>query len=80
MVLLGGAAITIAFSFLFGMRNARAQGLMIGGLALTIGIVLLSIIALEHPFGGISPVDPEAFQQVEKIFDVWTQPLGGRSR
>jgi len=80
MVLLGGAAITIAFSFLFGMRNARAQGLMIGGLALTIGIVLLSIIALEHPFAGIIPVDPEAFQQVEKIFDVWTQSRGGRSQ
>jgi hypothetical protein len=79
-VLFGGAAITIAFSFFFGLQNARAQGLMVAGLTLTIGIVLLSIIALEHPFAGISPVDPGAFQQVEKIFDVWSQAGAGRNR
>lgn len=68
-VLVGAGAVTIAFSFLFGTPNARAQGLMTGALALTIGIVLLSILALEHPFAGITRVDPEAFEQVRRILD-----------
>jgi hypothetical protein len=76
-VLLGGGAITIAFSFLFGMPNARAQALMTAGLALTIGGVLLSILALQKPFAGITRVDPEAFQQVDRILERWRE-AGGR--
>jgi hypothetical protein len=67
-VLLGAGAITISFSFFFGTHNARAQGFMSAALALTIGIVLLSILALEHPFEGITRVGPEAFEQVQEIF------------
>jgi Protein of unknown function (DUF4239) len=78
-VLLGGGAVTIGFTFLFGTRNARAQGLMTAGLALTIGVVLLSIVALEHPFAGITRVDPKAFHQVEEILGVWNGPGGGRN-
>lgn len=74
-VLLAGGAVTIGFTFFFGTRNPRAQGLMTAGLALTIGAVLLSILALEHPFAGISRVDPEAFHQVEKIIGAWNGPL-----
>ena len=66
-VLLVGGVVTIGFTFLFGTPNARAQGLMTAGLALTIGVVLLSIVALVHPFAGITRVDPQAFYQVEKI-------------
>ena len=69
-VLLGAGAVTIGFSFLFGTRNPRAQGLMTGALALTIGIVLLSILALEHPFKGITRVEPEAFEQVRGILEL----------
>ena len=72
-VLLGAGAVTIAFSFLFGTPNARAQGLMTAALAVTIGIVLLSILALEHPFAGISRIAPEAFEQVQGIFEQVTQ-------
>ena len=68
-VLLAGGAITIGFSFMFGMRNARAQAFMTAGLALTIGVVLLSIVALEKPFAGITRVDPRAFQHVEQILE-----------
>ena len=68
-VLLGAGAVTIAFSFFFGTPNRRAQGLMTGALALTIGMVLLSILALEHPFSGMTRVDPEALEQVEEIIE-----------
>jgi hypothetical protein len=59
---------------------ARAQGLMTAGLAVTIGVVLLSILALEDPFAGITHVEPEAFEQLQEILDVWSQPGAGRRR
>jgi hypothetical protein len=74
-VLLGAGAVTIAFSFLFGTHNAWAQGLMTGALAFTIGIVLLSVLALEQPFAGITRIEPDAFQQVQRIL---TQARTGR--
>ena len=76
-VLLCGGAITIGFSFLFGTPSARAQALMTAGLALTIGVVLLAIFALEHPFAGITRVDPEAFKQVDRILELWRHSGGG---
>jgi hypothetical protein len=79
-VLLAAGAVTIGFSFFFGTRNARAQGLMIAGLSVTIGVVLFSIFALEHPFAGITRVEPDAFHQLEEILDVWSQPGTGRGR
>ena len=76
-MLLGGGAITICFSFLFGMRNVRAQAFMTGGLTLTISVALLSILALQKPFAGISRVGPEAFHQVDRILEQLRQPGGG---
>jgi Protein of unknown function (DUF4239) len=78
-VLLGAGAVTIGFSFLFGTRHAAAQAVMTGALALTIGVVLLSILALEHPFAGITRVDPEAFEQVREILGGVSQPEAGTS-
>ena len=78
-VLLGAGAVTIVFSFLFGTRNPRAQGAMTGALALTIGIVLLAILALQHPFRGITRVAPEAFEQVQGIFEALGRPAAARS-
>ncbi|MGH7584695.1 MAG: DUF4239 domain-containing protein [Gemmatimonadales bacterium] len=66
--LIGGGIVTIAFSFLFGTRSARAQAAMTVGLSLVIGLMLLAILALEDPFAGITRVHPEAFRQVGEIF------------
>jgi len=68
-VLLGAGAVTIGFSFLFGTRNTRAQAVMSASLALTIGIVLVSILALEHPFAGMTRVNPEPFHQALRIMN-----------
>jgi len=76
-VLIGGGAVTIGFSFLFGTRNAWAQALMTAGLALTIGVVLLAILALEQPFAGITRIEPRAFHQVETIIESWGRRGGG---
>ena len=80
VALLGAGGITIGFSFLFGTRSATAHVLMTSALAMTIALVLVSILALEEPFAGITRVDPDAFDQVAKIFDVWSRSGVGQSR
>ena len=67
-VLLGSGAITIGFSYLFGTKNTVAQVLMTAGLALTIALVFLSILALQEPFAGIARIQPDAFNQLENTF------------
>lgn len=67
MVLLVAGAITIGFSFLFGTENAPIHMVMIAGLTITIGLLLLSIVALEHPYTGLTRVGPEAFEQALRI-------------
>jgi hypothetical protein len=71
-VLLGAGAVTIAFSFLFAAPSRWAQGVMTGAVAVTIGVVLLAILSLQHPFAGITRVEPGAFEQVLAI-------IGGRA-
>jgi Protein of unknown function (DUF4239) len=73
VALLGAGGITIGFSFLFGTRSATAQVLMTSALAMTIALVLVSILALEEPFAGITRVDPDAFEQVAEIFEIWSR-------
>ncbi len=73
VALLGAGVITIGFSFLFGTKSTTAHVLMTSGLAMTIGLVLISILALEEPFAGLTRVDPEAFEQVADIFDNWSR-------
>ena len=73
IALLGAGGITIGFSFLFGTRSATAHVLMTSALAMTIALVLVSILALDEPFAGITRVDPDAFDQVADIFDVWSR-------
>jgi hypothetical protein len=41
---------------------------MTAGLAMTIALVLLSIVAMEQPFAGITRVEPHSFDQVMDIF------------
>lgn len=77
-VLVGGGVITIGFSFLFGAPNARAQAIMTAGLSLTIGVVLMSIVALQDPFAGVTRVDPEPFHQVDRILERWHHAAGGQ--
>jgi hypothetical protein len=57
LVLLGGACVTIGFTFFFGSRNVRIQALMTGALAVLIFAGLLIIVAIDHPFTGAVSVD-----------------------
>jgi uncharacterized protein DUF4239 len=72
-VLIGAGLITIGFSFLFGTKNAMAQVVMTAGLAMTIALVMLSIVALERPFAGITRIQPAAFIHIMGTFDWLSQ-------
>lgn len=72
LVLLGGALVTIGFTYFFGTENLRAQMLMTGALSLLIFSGLLIIIAIDRPFAGTVRIEPEALALVLMDF-------GGRS-
>jgi hypothetical protein len=63
-VLIAGAALTIGFSYLFGIRNAIAHTVITIFLAASIGLGLFLIAALEGPFSGSLRLPPEAFTAV----------------
>jgi hypothetical protein len=68
VALVGTGAITIAFSFLFGTPNATAQIIMSSGLAFTIALVMVAVVALGQPFAGITRVGHQPFDQLEGMF------------
>jgi len=64
LVLLGGAAITIGFTFFLGTENLGAQVLMTALLALLIFSELLIIVAIDRPFSGAVKLGPNALAAV----------------
>lgn len=67
-VLLGGAALTIGFTFFFGTESLRAQAVMTAALSLMIFSGLLIIVAIDWPFAGTVKVGPEALVIVKADF------------
>lgn len=70
-VLLAGAVITVAFTYLFGFDQTLMQQLMIGALSLLIGLVLFLTLALDYPFRGGISVGPDAFRSLLETFRVF---------
>jgi high-affinity Fe2+/Pb2+ permease len=64
VVLLGGALVTVGFTFFFGAEHVRAQSAMTGILTLLIFSGLFIIVAIDHPFAGSVKVAPEALVAV----------------
>jgi Protein of unknown function (DUF4239) len=69
VVLVIGAIVTIAFTYLFGFDQTIMQELMIGGLSFLIGLVLFLIVALDFPFRGSIAVTSEAFRALLESFN-----------
>jgi hypothetical protein len=63
-VILVGATLTIAFSFLFGIPSVRMHMLMSGSVALSIALLVALIVMLDFPFRGEVQVDPSDFENV----------------
>jgi len=70
VVLVMGALITIGFTSLFGFRRDVMQYVMIGSLALLIGLVFYLALALNYPYRGNIIVEPTAFRTALHTFDV----------
>jgi hypothetical protein len=64
IVLIVGAYITVAYTYLFGFDRTVMQQLMIGGLSLVVGIVLFLVMALDYPYRGSISVEPHAFSSL----------------
>jgi hypothetical protein len=73
-VLAFGGAITVGFTYLFGMEDTWSHRLMVAAVAGLIGLVLFTIGALEYPFSGGTRIGPEAFELVLRRFE--TSDLG----
>jgi hypothetical protein len=70
VVLIVGAFVTVAFTYLFGFDQTLMQVLMVGGLSFVIGLVLFLVISLDYPFRGGITVEPEAFRALLTTFGV----------
>jgi hypothetical protein len=63
-VLVGGAIITVGYTFFFGTPNLRAQSLMTGALSAVVFSGLLTAVVIDHPFAGSVKVVPEPLVRV----------------
>jgi hypothetical protein len=70
VVLMVGAAVTIGFTCLFGFRRDSMQHIMVGSLALLIGLVLFLAVALNYPYRGSITIEPHAFHTALHNFNV----------
>lgn len=61
-VLIAGAVVTVAFSYLLAVENRLVQGMMLGALAGLIALFLFLVHTLEYPFRGSTGIEPRAFE------------------
>lgn len=62
-VLCLGGTITIAFSFLFGVRSVYSQAAITMALTTSIALVLFLVVAINFPFRGSVRVQSTAFER-----------------
>ena len=63
-VLIAGMVATVSLTFLFGMEDVKAQVAMIVILALSIALILFTIMLLDFPFTGDISIASEPFRQL----------------
>jgi hypothetical protein len=64
VVLVVEGAITVAFTFLFGMDSLRLHRLAVAALTVVVALILYTVSVLEYPFNDNAQVRPAAFEQV----------------
>jgi len=65
--LLGGALLTMSFSYFFGARSRTLQVLLTAGFAGTISLFIFVIVILDAPFAGSHPISREPFQRALRV-------------
>jgi hypothetical protein len=66
VILLGGAVITVGFTYLFGLTSTRVHTLMVVALTVVVSSILFTTYTLEHRFSGDTGLTPEAFEEALK--------------
>lgn len=61
VALIGGAVVTVGFSYLLAVDNQLAQGMMLSALTALVALLLYLVHTLEFPFQGPSGIKPEPF-------------------
>ena len=61
-VLYGGAFVTLAFTFFFGVQSVGAQIVMNALLSALIFMALYVVVEIDHPFSGPTSVGPESLR------------------
>ncbi len=61
-LLISGAVLLIAFTYLFGHESVVSQAAMTAALAGTLAFSLFLIITLDNPYSGVARVTPESFK------------------
>jgi hypothetical protein len=69
IVLVVGGALTVGFTYLFGLTNTRVHTLMVVALTLMVASLLLTAAIMDYPFSGGFPVSPDAFELVLERFE-----------
>ncbi|MCL5038130.1 MAG: DUF4239 domain-containing protein [Chloroflexi bacterium] len=67
-VLIFGGAITVSFTYFFGMENLKAQIIMTSLLTSIIALILFTILIFDYPFTGDLRASPEPFFYILNIF------------
>ena len=60
VIILGGL-LTVAFTYFFGMQNLSLHLAMTAGTGAMISLVILLVVAFDHPFRGKVNIKPDAF-------------------
>ncbi|MBC5824622.1 MAG: DUF4239 domain-containing protein [Candidatus Eremiobacteraeota bacterium] len=67
--LCAAGAVTVAFSYLFGLENMKIQLIMTAALATTISLTFVLIAELDYPFRGDTAVSPHSWYQIQRQLD-----------
>jgi len=69
VLLIGGAVISIAFTYLFGAKNNCSHMLAVGSIAGLIGFTLFLILAMSCPFSGSLRISPDPLASVLQAWE-----------
>jgi hypothetical protein len=61
-ILIGGAAVTVTFTFLFGLSSSLAHTVMVVTLAGLVTVSLVVVREMSYPYAGSTRIDPQAFE------------------
>jgi hypothetical protein len=72
VVVLAGSGVIVAYTFVFPVT--RANTLIIAGLGLSLGLLFMFILDVDHPFAGPASVSDEQLSALPALFEKITAP------